>query len=98
MKSLPRFDEFLPLLRYDIRQVFNAMYYSHLITTKLEVMNLRESRIYLANDMMHFVYTDLDDGIHIFQYNRITIPQRNSMVRATNGKNQQLAEYLEKRG
>lgn len=60
MKGLPRFEEFFPIFEYDIRQMFNAMYYSYLANTKPETLNLKEAEIYVANNMIIFPYIDID--------------------------------------
>jgi hypothetical protein len=58
--KLPRFKEFWHVLEYDIRQMFNAMYFSLLINTKLEVLNLKEAEIYISNNMISYLYTGID--------------------------------------
>ncbi|WP_456329957.1 hypothetical protein [Archaeoglobus sp.] len=60
IRELPRFEEFFPIFEYDMRQMFDAMYYSHLVNTKPEVLNLKEAEIHLANNMIYFLYTDVD--------------------------------------
>lgn len=60
MRELPRFDEFFPIFEYDVRQMFDAMYYSHLVNTKPEVMNIKEAEIHIANNMVYFLYTGVD--------------------------------------
>lgn len=60
MRELPRFEEFFPIFEYDMRQMFDAIYYSHLVNTKPEVLNLKEAEIHLANNMIYFLYTGID--------------------------------------
>jgi len=56
----PRYREFQALLRYDYRQLLNAMRYSHLVNGDPHLLNLVEHDLYLPHNMHMMVSGTLD--------------------------------------
>ncbi|WP_254535767.1 hypothetical protein [Halomarina litorea] len=60
LKGAPRYDEFRSILQYDIRQGFNAMEYTRLVSDNKHLANGTGARTYGAHNMVLFSYTDID--------------------------------------
>jgi len=60
LRAAPRYDEFRHILAYDIRQAFNAMDYTRLVSDHKHMANCAEARTYGAHNMVLFSYVDID--------------------------------------
>ena len=59
-RAFPRYAEFSELLRFDYRQLLNAMRYSHMINNDPELVNMVEHDLYLPHNMHMMVSGTLD--------------------------------------
>lgn len=60
LRSAPRGEEFVQILRYDVRQAINAMDYSWLVGEHPAMANLTDSYRYGAHNMIMYPYADVD--------------------------------------
>lgn len=60
LTDAPRYDEFIDMFRYDIRQLLNAIDYEWLVSTQPELATLTGAYQYGDHNMGLFVYTDID--------------------------------------
>ena len=59
-QRLPRYEELKNVLRFDYLQLANVMRYSHLLNSKLELLNLAEHDIYTPHNMHIMVCSTFD--------------------------------------
>lgn len=59
-QRLPRYDELKNLLRFDYLQLANVMRYSHLLNSKLDLLNLAEHDVYTPHNMHIMVCSTFD--------------------------------------
>lgn len=59
-ECLPRHQEFKDVLRFDYLQLGNVMRYSHLLNSKLELLNLAEHDIYTPHNMHIMICSTFD--------------------------------------
>lgn len=59
-ERLPRYQEFKDVLRFDYLQLGNVMRYSHLLNSKLELLNLAEHDIYTPHNMHIMICSTFD--------------------------------------
>lgn len=60
LRRAPRFEEYLELLRFDLKQVVNAIEYSYLAILQPELTTLADLMRYESHNMAMFVYADID--------------------------------------
>lgn len=60
LRDAPRYDEFIDVFRYDIRQTINAMDYSRLVSAQPAAATLTGAKRYDAHNMVMFPYADVD--------------------------------------
>jgi 1-deoxy-D-xylulose-5-phosphate synthase len=60
VRDYPRYAEFQQLLRYDYRQLFNTMRYSHMLNRDPQLLNLAEHDLYLPHNMHMMVSGTMD--------------------------------------
>jgi len=59
-RTYPRYDEFLPLLKFDYQQLLNTMRYAHLLNKNPFLVNLAEHDLYQPHNMHMIVSGTLD--------------------------------------
>ena len=60
LRAAPRYGEFKDIFEYDLRQGFNAMEYTRLVSDNAHIANATGARTYDAHNMVLFPYTDID--------------------------------------
>jgi hypothetical protein len=60
LEAAPRYDEFRRIFEYDVRQGFNAMEYTRLVSDHKHLANDTGARTYGAHNMVLFSYVDVD--------------------------------------
>jgi hypothetical protein len=60
LQAAPRYGEFKDIFQYDLRQGFNAMEYTKLVSDNAHVANATGARTYDSHNMVLFPYTDID--------------------------------------
>ena len=60
LTGAPRSDEFADIVRFDLKQMLNAMEYSCLVNEHLDVLTESELQTYDAHNMMVFGFADVD--------------------------------------
>jgi hypothetical protein len=60
LQAAPRYGEFKDIFDYDLRQGFNAMEYTRLVSDNAHIANATGARTYDAHNMVLFPYTDID--------------------------------------
>ena len=60
ISEAPRSDEFADIVRFDLKQILNAMEYSYLVNEHLDVLTEFELQTYDAHNMMVFGFADVD--------------------------------------
>jgi hypothetical protein len=56
----PRYEEFIDIFMYDIKQMLNALEYSFITNKHLQMINLQDMQNYDCHNMMVFIYNGLD--------------------------------------
>lgn len=60
LRAAPRYEEFASIFSYDLRQGFNAMEYTRIVSDNKHIANAKGARTYGAHNMVLFPYTDID--------------------------------------
>lgn len=60
MRESPRYDEFVDLFEYDLRQTLNAMDYGRLVNENLHISNMKGNEHYRPHNMCMFPYANID--------------------------------------
>ena len=60
LQRAPRYEEYVELLRYDLKQVVNAIEYSYLAILRPELTTLADLMRYESHNMAMYVYADID--------------------------------------
>ncbi len=60
IKKYPHYSQFEEYIKFDFRQVLNAIKFSYLINKNFQILHSSESEIFLAYNMQVFVNSDLD--------------------------------------
>lgn len=79
LHDAPRSTEFEEILRFDLKQVLNAIEYSFVANQNLEFVNGSELRTYDAHNMMLFAFADID-LIHSPGFDRIELSRLRRVI------------------
>lgn len=74
IEDAPRYEEFRPVFRYDLRQVLCGMRYSSVVNAYPQVANLIEAYAYDSHSMAMFAFANVD-LMHSPAFDRTELPQ-----------------------